>query len=142
MSLKPVEESTVIGKSVTIRGQLSSSEDTYLDCEFHGSASLEQNRLTVGPNGRVFADVKVRDLIVFGQLEGNVQANGRVDLRQTASVKGDIVAARLSVEEKASIKGRVEMLGSQSASTATSTRTLVQESGAAAPLFAAGTAGA
>ncbi len=138
MSLKPAEESTVIGKSVTIRGELSASEDLYLDGEFHGNASLEQNRLTIGPNARVLADLKVRDLVVFGHLEGNIHATGRVDLRQTAVVQGDIIAARLSVEEKASIKGRVELLGTQAAAAAPASRPASEAPvPATTPLFAA-----
>lgn len=138
MSLKPAEESTVIGKSVTIRGELSASEDLYLDGEFHGHVSLEQNRLTIGPNARVLANLKVRDLVVFGHLEGNIHATGRVDLRQTAIVLGDITAARLSVEEKASIKGKVELLGSQAAAAAPAPRPAAESTApATTPLFAA-----
>jgi cytoskeletal protein CcmA (bactofilin family) len=67
--------------------------------------------LTVGPNARIRADVSVRDVVVFGHLTGNVQATGRVDLRQSAIVSGDILAGRLSVEESAILKGKVELKG-------------------------------
>jgi cytoskeletal protein CcmA (bactofilin family) len=107
--MKPAEDSTVIGRSVTIRGEISGSEDLYLDGEIQGTVTLPGNRLTVGPNARVFADLEVRDITVFGQIEGNIHAAGRVDLRQTAVVHGDIYTTRLSIEEKASIQGRVDV---------------------------------
>lgn len=109
--MKPAEGSTLIGKSVTIRGELSGSEDLFLDGTFDGTVNLGECRLTIGPNGRIKADLNVRDLIVFGIVDGNVHATGRIELRQTAVVNGDIFASRLSVEESASIHGRVELTG-------------------------------
>ena len=109
--MKPVEGSTLIGKSVSIKGELSGSEDLFMDGNLEGTVILSESRLTIGPNGRVKADLQVRDLIVFGLLNGNVVASGRIELRQTAIVNGDIVASRLSVEESATIKGRVELTG-------------------------------
>jgi cytoskeletal protein CcmA (bactofilin family) len=111
-SMKPAEGSTVIGKSVIIRGDLSGNEDLYLDGDIEGTITLTESRLTIGPNARVRADITVRDVIVFGLLTGNVQATGRVDLRQSASVNGDILAGRLSIEESAILKGRVELKAS------------------------------
>ncbi|MBN9614198.1 MAG: cell shape determination protein CcmA [Acidobacteriales bacterium 59-55] len=108
--MNPAEGSTVIGKTVIIRGEISGKEDLYLDCDTEGTISLPENRLTLGPDARVVANLTVRDLVVFGTLTGNVQASGRVDLRQSASVTGDIVAGRLSIEESAMLKGRVELL--------------------------------
>jgi cytoskeletal protein CcmA (bactofilin family) len=107
--MKPAEGSTVIGKSVVVRGDISGQEDLYLDCDIEGTITLSDNRLTLGPDARIVADVTVRDLVVFGRLTGNVNATGRVDLRQSASVTGDIIAGRLSIEESAMLKGRVEL---------------------------------
>jgi cytoskeletal protein CcmA (bactofilin family) len=107
--MKPAEGSTVIGKSVIIRGELSGSEDLYIDGDVEGTITLEESRLTIGPNARVKADISVRDVVIFGQLTGNVHAPGRVDLRQSAQVKGDILAGRLSIEESAVLTGRVEL---------------------------------
>ena len=103
--MKPAEGSTVIGKSVVIRGDLSGNEDLYFDGDIEGTITLAESQLTVGPNARIRADVSVRDLVIFGHLTGNVQATGRVDLRQSAVVNGDILAGRLSVEESAVLKG-------------------------------------
>jgi cytoskeletal protein CcmA (bactofilin family) len=108
--MKPNEGSTVIGKSVVVRGQLSGDEDLFVDGDLEGTITLTENRLTIGPNARVLADLNLRDLVVFGQLTGNVRASGRVDLRQSAVVKGDIQSARLSIEESAVLQGRVELV--------------------------------
>lgn len=105
------EGSTMIGKSVTIRGELTGSEDLFLDGTFDGTVTLTESRLTVGANAHVKAELRVKDLIVFGAVEGNIHASGRIELRQTAIVQGDIFASRLSVEESASIRGRVELTG-------------------------------
>src|SRR5260370_36263129 len=107
--MKPAEGSTVIGKSVIIRGELSGSEDLYIDGDVEGTVTLPESRLPIGPNARVRADISVRDVIIFGHLTGNVQATGRVDLRQSAIVNGDILAGRLSIEESAVLTGRVEL---------------------------------
>ncbi len=107
--MNPTEGSTVIGKSVTIRGEVTGKEDLYMDGVVEGTITLPESRLTVGPNARVMADVDARDVVVFGAVEGNLRASGRIELRASAVVKGDIVAARLSIEENAGIKGRVDL---------------------------------
>ena len=109
--MKPAEGSTVIGKSVIIRGELSGNEDLYIDGDIEGTITLQESRLTIGPNANVKADISVRDVIIFGHLTGNIQAAGRVDLRQSAVVNGDILAGRLCIEESAVLTGRVELKG-------------------------------
>ncbi len=108
--MKPAEGSTVIGRSVTIRGELSGKEDLFMDGVVEGTISLPESKLTVGPNARVLADVDARDVVVYGTVEGKIRASGRVELRASAVVHGDIFAARLSIEEGAGVTGRVEML--------------------------------
>jgi cytoskeletal protein CcmA (bactofilin family) len=107
--MKPPEGSTAIGKSVTIRGELSGKEDLYMDGVVEGTISLPESRLTVGPNARVMADVNAHDVVIYGLVEGNIRATGRIELRESSVVRGDIVAERLSIEENASIKGKVEL---------------------------------
>jgi cytoskeletal protein CcmA (bactofilin family) len=114
--MKQAEDSTVIGKSVTIHGEVSASEDLYLDGEIQGTVSLPGNRLTIGPNATVRAGVQVRDVIVFGRLEGDIKASGRVELRQSANMVGDITASRLAIEENAIVKGRIEITAGTPAS--------------------------
>jgi len=107
--MKPTEGSTVIGKSVTIRGEVTGQEDLYMDGVVEGMIALPENRLTVGPNARILADVDAREVVIFGLVEGNLRASGRVELRESAVVKGDIFAARLSIEENANMRGRVDL---------------------------------
>ena len=107
--MKPAEGSTVIGKSVIIRGELTGSEDLFMDGQIEGTITLTNSRLTVGPNARVSADIHVQDVIIFGRVDGNIKAIGSIDLRQSAVVTGDVLAGRLSIEESAVIKGRVEL---------------------------------
>jgi cytoskeletal protein CcmA (bactofilin family) len=107
--MKPAEGSTVIGKAITIRGELSGKEDVYLDGVVEGTISLLESQLTVGQSARVQADVAVRDVVIHGTVEGNIRATGRIELRESGAVRGDIIAGRLSIEENASIKGRVEL---------------------------------
>jgi cytoskeletal protein CcmA (bactofilin family) len=113
--MNPAEGSTVIGKSVVIQGELSGNEDLYIDGDIEGTITLKENLLTIGPNARVRADIHVRDVVIFGHLTGNVQAAGRVDLRQSAFVSGDILAGRLCIEESAVLTGRVELKASSEA---------------------------
>ncbi|HZY62507.1 MAG TPA: polymer-forming cytoskeletal protein [Edaphobacter sp.] len=134
--MNPAEGSTIIGKSVVIRGDLSGQEDLYLDCDIEGSITVPDNRLTIGPGARVVANVTVRDLIVLGRLTGNVQASGRVELRQSASLNGDIAAQRLSIEESAVLKGRVELKNATS-QTAAAPQTSVTPQKASAPVATA-----
>jgi cytoskeletal protein CcmA (bactofilin family) len=113
--MNPVEGSTHIGKSVSIRGELTGSEDLFLDGKFEGTVILTGSRLTIGPNAHVTADLNVRDVIVFGLVEGNIHATGRIELRQSAIVNGDIHAGRLSIEESATVRGRVELVSNPTA---------------------------
>ena len=112
--MNPAEGSTVIGKSVIVRGELSGNEDLYMDGDLEGTITLSDSKLTIGPNARVIANINVRDLVIFGKLTGNVTASGRIELRQTAVVSGDMIASRLSIEESAVIQGRVDLTGTAS----------------------------
>jgi cytoskeletal protein CcmA (bactofilin family) len=107
--MKPAEGSTVIGKSVTIRGELSGSEDLYLDGDMEGTITLAESSLTLGPNARILANVRAKDIIVYGNIKGDLHASGKVEIRGSASVDGDIYSRRLSIEENASIRGRVSL---------------------------------
>jgi cytoskeletal protein CcmA (bactofilin family) len=133
--MKPAEGSTVIGKSVTIRGELSGKEDLYMDGTIEGTILLPDSRLTVGPNGRVMADMEARDIVIYGFVEGNIRAAGRLELRESAEVKGDIHAERLSIEENARLKGRVE-LSELAPSPARQAAADVSEANAPAPTLA------
>jgi len=100
-----------IGKSVVIKGELSGSEDLYVDGSVEGSIALKGNSLTVGPHGQIKASVEAKGVIVQGKLEGNIMASDRVELRKTAVVTGDVTTQRISTEEGAYLKGKVDIQG-------------------------------
>lgn len=98
-----------IGKSVIIKGELSGSEDLYLDGEVEGSIELQGHNLTVGPNGRVRAGIHAKGVIVHGKVDGNVCSAERVELKQSAVFTGDIVTQRIAIEDGAYFKGSVDI---------------------------------
>ncbi len=100
----------VIGKSVQIRGEVKGSEDLLVDGQVEGTITLTESRLTIGPNANVAAHVSARDVVVLGTLNGNITATGRIELRQGSHLTGDISAGRLSIEENAIFKGKVDLI--------------------------------
>lgn len=104
----------LIGKSFVIKGQVSCDGDLYIDGQVEGSVDPKGNRLTIGPDGRLKANVTARAVVVLGRLEGNIQASERVDLKQSAVVVGDIVTQSITIEPGAHIKGSIEVHGESS----------------------------
>ncbi len=104
-------ETTLIGTSIVIKGELSCGEDLYVDDQVEGLIDPKGNRLTVGPNGRVKANVNASAVVVQGKLEGNIRASDRVDLKQSAVVTGDIAAQRISIDSPL-MKARTSREGS------------------------------
>ncbi len=98
-----------IGKSVLVKGELSGSEDLYLDGEVEGSIDLRGHSLTIGPNGRVRANVNARDVVVHGKVEGNLRAADRVELKKSAILVGDIFTQRIVIEDGAFFKGGIDI---------------------------------
>jgi cytoskeletal protein CcmA (bactofilin family) len=98
-----------IGKSVIIKGELSGSEDLYVDGQVEGNIELAGNRLIIGPHGQVRANVNAKGVIVQGKLDGNIRASERAELTKSAVVSGDIVTQRVAIEEGAYFKGKVDI---------------------------------
>src|SRR5436190_7650571 len=107
-----------IGKSVRIKGELSGSEDIYVDGQVEGSIQVSGNSLTVGPNGRVSANVAAKNVTIGGTLDGNIQASERTELRKSAVVNGDVQTQRIAIEEGAYFKGKLEIIAGAKASSA------------------------
>jgi len=97
-----------IGKSVVVRGELSGSEDLYLDGRVEGSIELHDHHLTIGPHGRVKASVNAREIVLHGELEGNVHGTERVELKKSAILTGDILTQRIVIEDGAVFKGSLD----------------------------------
>ena len=100
----------VIGKSVMIKGQIFSREDLTIDGEIDGSVELHEHRLTVGPNGKLQAGVKAREVVVLGTIHGNVEASDKIDIRKDARLVGDIKTARIVIEDGAYFKGSIDIV--------------------------------
>ena len=97
------------GKSVVIRGELNGSEDLTIEGQVEGTIQLKEHVLTIGPNGRIKAQVFARSVIVLGQVTGNVTASEKVEIRDNGSVDGDVVAPRVAIAEGAHFRGSVDM---------------------------------
>ena len=98
-----------IGKSVVIKGELNGSEDLTIEGHVEGTIQLKDHVLTIGPNGRIKAQVFAKAVIVLGEVTGNVTASDKVDIRDAGSVDGDIVAPRVAIAEGAHFRGSVDM---------------------------------
>jgi cytoskeletal protein CcmA (bactofilin family) len=98
-----------IGKSVIIKGELSGSEDLYLDGEVEGSIDLRNQSLIVGPNSRVRANVFAKDVTIHGKVDGNVTATNKVELKKSALLNGDIHTQRIVIEDGAFFKGSIDI---------------------------------
>jgi cytoskeletal protein CcmA (bactofilin family) len=111
--------SAVIGKSVQIRGEVKGSEDLVVEGQVEGTITMTESRLTIGQNANITANVSARDVILLGRLHGNIQATGRVELRQGCDLVGDIATGRLSIEENALFRGKVDLTETTGKATAT-----------------------
>jgi cytoskeletal protein CcmA (bactofilin family) len=98
-----------IGKSVVIKGELNGSEDLTIEGQVDGKIELRQNVLTIGPNGRIKAQVFAKSVIILGEVTGNVTATEKVDIRDNGSVDGDIAAPRVAIAEGAHFRGSIDM---------------------------------
>src|SRR5436189_5050736 len=98
-----------IGKSVVIKGELNGSEDLTIEGQVEGKIELRQNVLTIGPNGRIKAQVFAKSVVILGEVTGNVTASEKVDLRDNGSVDGDIAAPRVAIAEGAHFRGSIDM---------------------------------
>jgi cytoskeletal protein CcmA (bactofilin family) len=103
------QEQATIGKSLVIKGEVSGSESLYIDGRVEGSINLPGNRVTVGRNGVVAANISAREIIVLGKVRGNLMASDRVDIRNEGSLTGDVVAQRISIEDGAFFKGGIDI---------------------------------
>lgn len=105
-----------IGKAVKISGQIHSKEDLYVDGEVEGTIELPDHRLTIGPsgkvhsNGKVASNVRAREVVILGNVQGNVHASDKLEVRRDASVVGDIKTGRIVIEDGAHLKGSIDIV--------------------------------
>lgn len=102
-------EQATIGKSLVVKGEVTGSESLYIDGKVEGAINLPGNRVTVGRNGQVAANITAREIVVLGKVRGNVAASDRVDIRSEGSLTGDVTAQRISIEDGAFFKGGIDI---------------------------------
>lgn len=100
---------TSIGAGLKIRGELSGSSDLFIDGDVQGKISLSGSRVTVGPKGQVQADIEASDIVIEGNVQGNLKARDTVRLGGSSRVQGSILTPRISIEDGARLRGKVEM---------------------------------
>jgi len=125
-------EHAVIGASIHIDGDLRGEEDLLIEGEVNGTVQLKSNSLTIGPQGKVRADVYAQSIIVDGFMEGDLYGSERVAIRKSAQVRGNVTSPRVSLEDGAKFKGSIEM-DPQAVQNATASRSM----GTARPAAAA-----
>jgi cytoskeletal protein CcmA (bactofilin family) len=104
-----VSDQATIGKSLVVKGEVTGSESLYIDGKVEGAINLPGNRVTVGRNGTVAANITAREIVVLGKVRGNVTASDRVDIRSEGSLTGDVTAQRISIEDGAFFKGGIDI---------------------------------
>ena len=104
----PNDQAT-IGKSLVVKGEVTGSESLYIDGKVEGAINLPGNRVTVGRNGQVAANISAREVVVLGKVKGNINASDRVDIRSEGALTGDVIAQRISIEDGAFFKGGIDI---------------------------------
>ncbi|MCP5109472.1 MAG: polymer-forming cytoskeletal protein [bacterium] len=102
--------SAAVGKSVIVKGSIHSREDLYVDGEVEGTIEVQEHRLTVGPNGRVKAHIKAREVVIRGTVHGDILAGGKVEIRKDAKATSDVKTARIVIEDGAYFKGNIDIV--------------------------------
>lgn len=104
----PTEQAT-IGRSLVIKGEVSGAEALYVDGRIEGTIHLTDNRVTIGRNGNVTANITAREVVIMGKVTGNIECSDRLDIRSEGTLAGDVVTQRISVEDGAVLKGSVQV---------------------------------
>ena len=129
-----------IGKAVKINGQIYSKEDLYVDGDVEGTIELQEHRLTIGPNGKVHSSVKAREVVILGNVQGNVDASDKLEIRKDARLVGDIKTARIIIEDGAYFKGSIDIVKPEPAKASGSTTPPRPQQATAAPANVQGAA--
>ena len=138
----PIEQAT-IGRTLVIKGELSGAEALYIDGRIEGKITLPDNRVTIGRNGIVQANITAREVVVMGKVSGNIDCSDRVDIRSEGSVTGEVSTVRISVEDGAVLKGGIQVKsGEQKQNQAHSKADAPKPAAAEAPKALAATASA
>ncbi|HYW99050.1 MAG TPA: polymer-forming cytoskeletal protein, partial [Candidatus Elarobacter sp.] len=104
-----VRETARLGASLAIKGHITGTEDLRIDGKVDGPVSLRGHELTIGPTAQLNSEIQAGEVVVYGKVVGNLHARGRVDIKKDGSIVGDISSARISIEDGAHFKGRIEI---------------------------------
>lgn len=104
------QPSSTLGRSMTIKGELSGKEDLVVEGQFEGTIDVAEHTVTVGPQGQVKSEIRARQVIVQGSVNGKITAREKIDIRRTGNVVGDLQAAGVAIEDGAYFKGSIEIL--------------------------------
>jgi cytoskeletal protein CcmA (bactofilin family) len=121
-----------LGESIEVKGKISGEEDLQVDGKVEGPIALQGQRLTVGRTGHLNSEVAAREVVVYGKIHGNVRASDRVEIKKDGSVTGDVITARISIEDGAFFKGRIEIERGKQASSSAEVESNAVTAGAAA----------
>src|SRR5215471_4115149 len=108
-SVASVGAQSTIGKTLLIKGEITGSESVHIEGKVEGSIALPDDRVTVGRNGRVSANIAAQDIVVLGEVLGSCNASDHLDIRRDGSLCGDVVVSRISVEEGAYVTGSIDI---------------------------------
>ena len=105
----------LVTSTITIKGEIRGREDLYIDGNIQGTIQLSEGRVTVGPHGKITADIDAREIVVRGTVKGAVRGRERVEVGRTADISGNVVTLRIAIEEGALIHSKVEITGADQA---------------------------
>ena len=126
--------SATIGKAVKINGQIHSKEDLFVDGDVEGTVEAPDHKLTIGPNGTVHATIKAREVVALGNIQGNVEAADKIEIRKEARLIGDIRTARIIIEDGAYFKGSIDIVKLEAAKVAPKPQVVGAPSSAVGPV--------
>jgi cytoskeletal protein CcmA (bactofilin family) len=104
------KEKTVIGKDISIEGNIRGREHMVIDGSVKGNIEMETHNFTLGPAGKVEGEIHARNISISGQMKGNIKTPGKIEITKEADFQGDILAKSIAVENGAFFKGAVELI--------------------------------
>jgi len=138
-------EQATIGRSLVIKGEISGAESVFIDGKVEGTIHLTDNRVSIGRNGVITANINAREVVIMGNVTGNVECSDRLDIRAEGSLTGDVITQRISVEDGAVLTGSVEVRATDTRNVKPQTETQMKPTtalaGGEAPKAAAASAG-
>lgn len=121
------QASSTLGRSMSIKGELTAKEDLVIEGQFEGTIDVAEHTVTVGPQGQVKSEIRARQVVVHGSVNGKVSAREKIDIRRTGNVTGDLQAAGVAIEDGAYFKGSIEILREGRAEAAPAARPVVTQ---------------